>query len=607
MSNRKNLKRCMSGITGRRMRKENTVSIRKAKKEDGYKARRNMAAAAKADKYSARSKVMKNLADRAQSLLIGIQVKNDLKTQSKALQAFVLIMSSGVPSLFDEEDGQHVGLWQTIMAALPYFVKVLDYEGQVQMQVDAAFALRFVASMDRSHFIIVSGGLLKLVKLMKSHVVELKMQAAWCLGNICSESAACCVEVLKVYSPVEVLTHLSSVDGKLQRAAVWLLRSMLDHPVVISKWNKMDKKVVFEMTDQLTKLLHLMVNKAEKMMQVKENDAIVAPWRMFEMKTGKDAPNDIAVVRYVSTVDKDTVKVADLDVNFSTGQNEIYIVKVAGLTALESIEDDEEEVHEVLDQVALTICDACWGLVETSIASSDATKLMVERNTCTVLVQLLQLYHSPILCSPIIRLFENIISADDTYIDVSIQSGVIPILPRLLFNPSKIVREETCWFMSNIAAGTAQHASLLMEQPHLMVRIAELLAWAEYDVRREAAWVVCNLSVHANEHYIPSLVQLGILDSFGCLLAEHDPQIVLLVLEAIERILNVNPEQNAILVDESDCIEKIEQLCYYENEQISNGANLIMETYFSNEAVHTTTNESSFQFNPPIPTKPFQF
>lgn len=614
---RGSVKQTMSGISGRRKRQETMISIRKARKEDGYAARRNMAAAAKADKATQRSEIMKTLGDRTQSLLVGI-AKPDEQTQAKSLNAFVLLMASGVPPLFDDSDPQYEPLWQTILTAVPSFVSFLSApEGKFKMKCDAAFALRFISSMERSKDVLKANALPGLMLLLQSGVSELQTQAAWCLGNIAGESPECCAQVLQVCTPAHVLPHVRMSTPALRRAAVWLLRSLLDHMEVLTNAGALPPQIVQEIASVLCQVVSPLAVEVAAAMEQKA-DPIIAPWRMFEMKTGKQPPNDLAVVRFSETIDAETVKVADLDVNFVTGRNEIYIAKLADLNPLESIDDDmnEEDQEEILNERDLTICDSCWGLVEVSLAHPNILPSILSMSICQALVQILSSYTSSILCSPALRLFENIVSGNAQEIQAAVDSGVIHIMPNILFNPSKIVREEACWFLSNIAAGTTPHVEAILREPHLMVRLAEQLAWAEWDVRREAAWVICNIIVRAPSPYMKDIIKLGVLDSFATLLSEKDPQVSLLVLEALSSILRSGVKETGdpsllttykTVIEEAGCIDKIEELCYDNTEEVSTMASVLLDNFFqdqddeaqeSNSGVETTEDKSMFVFKP---------
>lgn len=213
------------------------------------------------------------------------------------MRAFVYLLSSGVPPLFDESDSQHNGLWQTVLAALPSFVAILKEEiadsNAVQLHSDAAFALRFISSMDKASIVVQSGAVPRLVQLFQSGISELQIQAAWCLGNIASESAACCEEIIKVCPPTVVLPHIRMATPALRRAAVWLLRSLVEFPEVMERCGVLgaDTKrdvlevlgsIILQLSEEKVRNFVSSNGQAGESIKFKQS-SVMAPWRIFEV------------------------------------------------------------------------------------------------------------------------------------------------------------------------------------------------------------------------------------------------------------------------------------------------------------------------------------
>ncbi|KAG6623085.1 putative importin subunit alpha [Phytophthora cinnamomi] len=592
-------------LTGRRNRQETMLSIRKAKKEDAYATRRNLKAnhPPAAAQTASRKELLLNLASRSQALLLGIQ-RPDALTRQKSMRAFVYLLSSGVPPLFDESDSQHEGLWRTILAALPSFVAILNEAlpdaNAVQLHSDAAFALRFISSMDKASAVIGSGAVPKLVQLFQSGISELQIQAAWCLGNIASASAESCEEIVKVCPPSLVLPHIRMATPSLRRAAVWLLRSLVEFPDVLDKSGVMGPDTKREMMEVLASIILQLSNEkvsnfvsangqAGEAIKFKKAAAI-APWRIFEINTGKPAPNDIAVVRFVREVDETTVEVMDVDVNFETGENMVFQAKKADMRPLQVVddaigEDDEleDEETDLLDEQVLTLCDSCWALVEMTLHDSDVVGGIVSAGLCPRLVELLYISQSSVILAPVLRLLGNIVSAEISFSQAVIDAKLLEVIPSVMTTTSRAVREEACWMLSNIAGGQEEQVVAMMNAPGVINGLVEQMAWAEYGVKREATWAMCNIIVRANLDFIKEAVRMGVLQSFCPLLDEwEDPMVELVILEAIESLLQKDPQEGRIAVEESGCLEKIEELCYDQNEDVSGMASQLIDTWFDN-------------------------
>ncbi|KAF1782594.1 Atypical Arm repeat [Phytophthora cactorum] len=581
-------------LTGRRNRQETMLSIRKAKKEDAYATRRNLKAnhPPVAAQTASRKELLLNLASRSQALLLG--------ATSNSMRAFVYLLSSGVPPLFDENDSQHEGLWHTILAALPSFVAILNEDlpdaNAVQLHSDAAFALRFISSMDKASAVIASGAVPKLVQLFQSGISELQIQAAWCLGNIASASAECCEEIVKVCPPNMVLPHIRMATPSLRRAAVWLLRSLVEFPDVMDKSGVMGPDTKREMMEVLASIILQLSNEkvsnfvsangqAGEAIKFKKAAAI-APWRIFE-----PAPNDIAVVRFVREVDEATVEVMDVDVNFETGENMVFQAKKADMRPLQVVddaigEDDEleDEENDLLDEQVLTLCDSCWALVEMTLHNSDVVGGIVNAGLCPRLVELLYISQSSIILAPVLRLLGNIVSAEISYSQAVIDAKLLEVIPSVMTTTSRAVREEACWMLSNIAGGQEEQVVAMMNASGVITGLVEQMSWAEYGVKREATWAMCNIIVRANVEFVKEVVRMGVLQSFCPLLDEwEDPMVELVILEAIESLLQKDPQEGRIAVEESGCLTKIEELSYDQNDDVSSMASQLIDTWFDNE------------------------
>lgn len=590
-------------FTGRRNRQETMLSIRKAKKEDAYASRRNLKAH-QAAQTASRKELLRNLAARSHALLLGIQ-RPEASTKQKAMRAFVYLLSSGVPPLFDEMDSQHEGLWDTILAALPSFVAILNDDfadaTAIQLHSDAAFALRFISSMDKADAVIASGAVPKLVQLFHSGISEVQIQAAWCLGNIASASTQSCQVIVSICPPHLVLPHIRMATPSLRRAAVWLLRSLVEYPDVMDKSGVVTSVIKQEMMEVLVSLMMQLSkerinNLASGSDQLWETikfkkAAVIAPWRIFEISTGKPEPNDIAVVRFVREVDDSIVEVVDVDANFETGENLVFEAKKADLRPLQVMddaigEDDdlEDDESDLLDEQVLTFCDSCWALVEMTLHSSDMVSGIVNAGLCPRLVELLYISQSSIILAPVLRLLGNIVSAEISYSQAVIDAKLLDVIPSVMTTTSRAVREEACWMLSNIAGGQEEQVIAMMNAPGVVAGLVEQMSWAEYGVKREATWAMCNIIVRANVEFIHTVIQMGVLQSFCPLLEEwEDPMVELVILEAIESLLQKNPPEGRVAVEESGCLAKIEELSYDQNDDVSSMASQLIDTWFDKE------------------------
>ena len=91
--------------------------------------------------------------------------------------------------LLSQPDQDDSASADTIVAAglLPVFVAFLSDTVHPMLQYEAAWALTNVASTHATRMVAQSGAVASLVPLLRSPSQDVRMQAAWCLGNIAGD------------------------------------------------------------------------------------------------------------------------------------------------------------------------------------------------------------------------------------------------------------------------------------------------------------------------------------------------------------------------------------------------------------------------------------
>lgn len=148
------------------------------------------------------------------------------------------------------------------------------------------------------------------------------------------------------------------------------------------------------------------------------------------------------------------------------------------------------------------------------------------------------------------------------------------------------------WSLSTFcAAGNKEQIQAVIEN-NIIPPLIQLLANAEFDIRKEAAWAISNATSGGNEQQIKFLVQQGCIRPLCDLLTGSDPKIVTIALEGLENILKVGEDearatngQNpmAVFVSEAEGLNKIEDLQQHSNHEIYEKCIKILETYFGVE------------------------
>jgi importin subunit alpha-1 len=135
--------------------------------------------------------------------------------------------------------------------------------------------------------------------------------------------------------------------------------------------------------------------------------------------------------------------------------------------------------------------------------------------------------------------------------------------------------------LSNIAAGNKQQITQLVNTPNLLINVLTQLSEAsEWDVRKEAAWVICNIASGGTKAHIQALVENGCLKPICDLLSVGESKMLLLAMEALENILKAGQSGNMNymhFIDEAEGVDKLELLQEHENQEVYDKAVRIIE------------------------------
>lgn len=232
------------------------------------------------------------------------------------------------------------------------------------------------------------------------------------------------------------------------------------------------------------------------------------------------------------------------------------------------------------------LMDTCWALCYLSDGSNDRIKaVMSGEGIVQNIVSLLGEGDHTIL-TPAVRVLGNFVSGEDEETQAVIDAGVLDNMNRLLTFPKRGIRKETCWLLSNIAAGTKSQINQLMRRADVMRTIIQLVFAAEWEVKKEATWVVSNIATGGKEEHIHCLVELGAIEAICGVLDIADTRMLLVVLDAIEGILKVGRDASRDyigFVDECGGLDKIETLQEHQNNDVYQKAICIIETYFGTD------------------------
>ncbi|XP_073290244.1 importin subunit alpha-9-like isoform X1 [Primulina huaijiensis] len=248
---------------------------------------------------------------------------------------------------------------------------------------------------------------------------------------------------------------------------------------------------------------------------------------------------------------------------------------------------DEELVTEV-----------AWVVVYLTALSDVATNILAKSNLLQILVDRLASSNSLQLLIPVLRSLGNLVAADSCltnnilFADHQTTVNAIQALVKCLRSEHQVLKKESAWALSNIAAGSVEHKKLI-HSSEAVPSLIHLLSTAPFDMRKEAAYVLGNLCVAPAEgserpslilEHLVSLVRRGILPGFVNLVRSADIEAARVGLQFMELVLRGMPNgEGPKLVEAEDGIDAMERYQFHENEDVRNMANELVDKYFGED------------------------
>ncbi|XP_068689862.1 uncharacterized protein [Montipora capricornis] len=218
-------------------------------------------------------------------------------------------------------------------------------------------------------------------------------------------------------------------------------------------------------------------------------------------------------------------------------------------------------------------------------AKPDCVPVFVSSGIITILVPFLNSLaqespHNSQVVTPLLRSLGNIVSGPDEYGSLAMKSGeLINALMLYMKSAHRHIKKESLWVLSNLTAGPAQHIDMLI-QAGILPLIVELLS-ATFDIKKEAAICVCNVSYHGPS-YLSTVLELGVMDAFVNILKSPDQDTIVTGLQFVEMALRNVPASKEMfeIAKGVACLEALEYSC---NGTVSQYANELIDTYFMEE------------------------
>ncbi|KAH7432282.1 hypothetical protein KP509_07G016500 [Ceratopteris richardii] len=244
------------------------------------------------------------------------------------------------------------------------------------------------------------------------------------------------------------------------------------------------------------------------------------------------------------------------------------------------------------------VVEIAWVVVYITSLAESQTKLLIKSGLLPPLVAWLSSSESLSLLTPVLRSVGNLVAGDNSNTDALLDAakdlpgGLFGCLVRCLGSEHRTLQKEAAWTVSNIVAGSLQHKQLVFGS-RVVPTLLHLLATSTFDVRKEAAFALGNLSVMpAGESQLPQpimehlsmLVERGCLPGFINLVKSPDLEASRLGLQFLELVLRGLPNgQGSKLVEKEEGLAALEVLEYHDNDDLRSMANELIDKYYGED------------------------
>jgi len=400
---------------------------------------------------------------------------------------------------------------------------------------------------------------------------KLQFEAAWTITNIASGTTSHTQCVVQHGGIPAFVNLLSSPNADVREQAVWALGNIAGdsseyRDSVLNTGNSMQRLITIISNNQVTPKLTMVRN---------------ATWCMSNFCRGKPKPEFNSI--------KDCIPV---------------LAKL--------IMKNDPEV----------LADSCWAL---SYVTDDQTQGNVKIQSVIQcpgiakrLIYLLQ-HGTDAVQIPSLRTIGNIVTGDDSQTQIMLNENPLPALLGTLSCQRKSLRKEACWTISNITAGTATQIQQVIAA-NLIPSLVNILKEDQFDVQKEAAWALGNVTSGGTDEQTKFLVSQGCIPALCGIFSCDDAKIIIVVLDAIEKILEVGKRitgmdgvnDYADAIEDCDGLDAIEALQRHENEEIYDKSVKILKNYFDSDEeenmamapeVDHTTGQFGFGMNTNTPAQ----
>ncbi|KAG1212886.1 hypothetical protein G6F68_002221 [Rhizopus microsporus] len=272
--------------------------------------------------------------------------------------------------------------------------------------------------------------------------------------------------------------------------------------------------------------------------------------------------------------------------------NDVRLIQSACFALANLARGEEKELEEFLnvgliDKLANhlsddndTITEICWTISYLTAGSEKCRQQVMNKGLAAPLVSVLvSLSEQGSLVLPVLRTLGNLCGSDDNLKVLADQPGLLSTVIKLVNSEERIIKKEALWVLSNITSTDNRYIIEQVEELHAIDSLSELLTRGAFDIRKGAAYCIMNIANHGPEH-LDQLCHKRLLPSFLDLLRSQEAEMIRLALGYIELLLTQSAKGKEAIDAVPECMEALAAVTPAPDQELFVFANRLVDQYF---------------------------
>ncbi|CAO3662792.1 unnamed protein product [Rhizopus stolonifer] len=237
-------------------------------------------------------------------------------------------------------------------------------------------------------------------------------------------------------------------------------------------------------------------------------------------------------------------------------------------------------LHHLVNDSHDTIVEVCWVISYLTAGSEKCRQVFMEKNIAEPLVKtVVNLFDQGTIVLPALRISGNLCAKEEYLVTLTDQPDFLSTLSRLIKSEERVIKKEALWVLSNITTTDNLKVIEQLEELNTSKSLSELMTGGAFDIRKGAAYCIMNIVNHGQDH-LESLCEKKLLVSFLDFLRSQEAEMIRLALGYIELLLTKSSKGKEVIDNTPECMEALAAVTPVPDPELFAFANKLVDEYF---------------------------